>query len=390
MNTEAEVQGQATNLAPVFKEAGVDRVWLVVGYSGDNAPVFNHLAQITYFKNCLFWIGYRDSEPAAHVREQLLAKKGKYAFFVRGHDAESFFIKIAQGLDCFPPKVFKEPASYLADLKDTVLPFPLSGENGAISMTTEIEKLIALAQPGSTGSRSEPKSQGLLDVQARTALAAGKYGDVIRLYQTAAPEIAATLADSAAWAWVMQGNAFYGQARSKTGAEADRLLAEAGAKYAEAVKGKPDMHEAWYNWGIALADQAKTKTGPEADRLFAEASAKCEQALKLKPESHEAWSNWGAVFLFRAEAASGAEAERRLTEAESRLQKAEALKPGSGSYNLACVAALRGQEAECERWLRAAGERCLLPRRSHVLDDRDLRRYQDSPWFEDILELCPA
>ena len=53
------------------------------------------------------------------------------------------------------------------------------------------------------------------------------------------------------------------------------MFAEAGTKYAEAVRIKPDMHEAFYNWGIALADQAKFKGDtPEGDRLFAEAGTK--------------------------------------------------------------------------------------------------------------------
>jgi tetratricopeptide (TPR) repeat protein len=55
------------------------------------------------------------------------------------------------------------------------------------------------------------------------------------------------------------------------------------ASYDQAVKLKPDYHQAWYNRGIALDDLGR----------FEEAIASYDQAVKLKPDDHEAWNNRG-------------------------------------------------------------------------------------------------
>jgi tetratricopeptide (TPR) repeat protein len=58
---------------------------------------------------------------------------------------------------------------------------------------------------------------------------------------------------------------------------------EAIASYDQALKFKPDYHEAWYNRGIALRKLER----------FEEAIASYDQALKIKPDKHEAWYNRG-------------------------------------------------------------------------------------------------
>ncbi|AVH70043.1 tetratricopeptide repeat protein [Nostoc sp. 'Lobaria pulmonaria (5183) cyanobiont'] len=55
------------------------------------------------------------------------------------------------------------------------------------------------------------------------------------------------------------------------------------ASYDQALKIKPDKHEAWYNRGNALDDLGRTE----------EAIASYDQALKFKPDDHQAWYNRG-------------------------------------------------------------------------------------------------
>jgi len=55
------------------------------------------------------------------------------------------------------------------------------------------------------------------------------------------------------------------------------------ASYDQALKFKPDYHEAWYNRGIALDDLGR----------FEEVIASYDQALKFKPDYHLAWNNRG-------------------------------------------------------------------------------------------------
>ena len=103
------------------------------------------------------------------------------------------------------------------------------------------------------------------------------------------------------WLPVIWGNALADQAKFKGDTpEGDRLFAEAGTKYAEAVRIKPDMHEAFYNWGNALADQAKFKGDtPEGDRLFAEAATKYADAIKIKFDDYNIYFNQACLFALQ-------------------------------------------------------------------------------------------
>ena len=91
-----------------------------------------------------------------------------------------------------------------------------------------------------------------------------------------------------------------GQPRSGTEAantpDGDRLFEQAGQKYAEAVRIKPDKHEAFFNWGNALSDQAKLKGNtPDGDRLFEQAGQKYAEAVRIKPDNHEAHFNLACI-----------------------------------------------------------------------------------------------
>ncbi len=50
INTEEDFDRHTHLLEPVFEDAGRGRVWMVVGYSGENDPVFNHLARRAPFR----------------------------------------------------------------------------------------------------------------------------------------------------------------------------------------------------------------------------------------------------------------------------------------------------------------------------------------------------
>ena len=58
---------------------------------------------------------------------------------------------------------------------------------------------------------------------------------------------------------------------------------EAIASFEQALKFKPDKHEAWYNRGIALFNLGR----------WVEAIVSYDQALKIKPDDPQAWNNRG-------------------------------------------------------------------------------------------------
>src|SRR5207245_172581 len=49
MNTKEECKKHSKLLRPLFQDAGRGRMWIVAGYSGENDPVFDHLAAVEHF-----------------------------------------------------------------------------------------------------------------------------------------------------------------------------------------------------------------------------------------------------------------------------------------------------------------------------------------------------
>jgi Flp pilus assembly protein TadD len=147
---------------------------------------------------------------------------------------------------------------------------------------------------------------------------------------------------------------------------------------------KPDISEAWNNWGNALLEQAKKKEGAEADRLFEDSYAKYKKATDLKPNNHEAWNNWGSALLDQAEKKEGPEKKKLLQEAKEKCLKAEQIKKGEGSYNLACISAIDGNEDECKKWLKTGEDSGALDTRKHAMADEYLKTYREKDWFKAI------
>ncbi|WP_438357974.1 hypothetical protein [Bacillus wiedmannii] len=118
-NTEKEVESQSNNLKPIFEQLDQKSLWIIIGYSGENDPIFKLLAKKELFEHRLFWIGYEDNEPSEMLETQLLSED-KYAFFVKGFNSDDFFVKVSQKLGCFPPTFIQKPFTHLANTLDTL------------------------------------------------------------------------------------------------------------------------------------------------------------------------------------------------------------------------------------------------------------------------------
>ncbi len=441
VNTRPDGEKQAKHLAPVFEDAGHERMWIVAGYSGESDPVFTTLSKIPRFDYPLYWIGYRREDPPPHVKEKLLGPN-RHAFYVNSDGADEFFIEIAKQLGCFPPEFVGRPFSHLDTLLRSLTPFPLLGQDQAAEYDTRPRELIRAAirqyeeapDEGAKPADESVTSEGTADfsaetLEATTALMVGDYERVLALQPEHGRTMPAELADSISWAYVMQGNELKAQAGRQQGEKADQLFAQAEEKYAAALEIEPDKHEALNNWGSALAMQAerqqgekadqllaqaagklaaaleikpdahkvlnnwggllqlqaKRQQGEKADQLFAQAEEKYAAALEIKPDAHEALNNWGGVLLVQSACKTGVEAERLRKEAEKRLLEAEKIAAGSAAYNLACVAALRGNTHACREWLEAAIKHDSLPSRAHLESDSDLDSVHNEAWFQEIL-----
>ncbi len=341
MNTEEDMEKHSKLLGPVFEDAGSGRVWIVVGYSGENDPVFDHLARTPTFDNGLFWIGYGDQEPASHVRERLLTE-GKDAYFTKGFDADSFFVSLTQALKIFPPDVVARPFTYLQHALTHITPFTDPGQtfeddvmrtprDWILSAIDQFETPTSAWEIIIRGGRPQmeiEKRPALLTVAARYLLMQGHYEQVLAFRRDFDESPSAELADVLSMACVMQGNQLLDRAKATTGEGAGQIFAESLEMYEAALTIKPDRHEALHNWGNLLLDLAKTKVEMgEAEHLFTEAEGKYEAALAIKPDMPEILLNWGNLLLDRAKTRTGEESDQFFTAAEKKYEAVLAIKP---------------------------------------------------------------
>jgi len=337
LNTTEEMEKHAELIRPVFQKAGEGRMWIVVGYSGENDPLVTRLVESPH-EYGIYWVGYKDNEPAESVRKTLNFD-GENRSWLPGYDADRFFADLATRLGCFPPDLMGRPFSHLARTLEQLPPFELSSGAGDYDPLRKAKEQVGQAINKYEAQGETPTGTTASDASAM--LMAGQYDEIIELRPEYESGKAPNLQEPLAWAYVMQGYVLSEQAETKTGAEADRLLVQAVEKYAEALRIKPDTHEALYNWGNALLKQAARKTGAEAHRL------------------------------------------RRL--ASDKYSEVERIAPGYGAYGLACIAALAGQSEDCHHWLEQARQHGYLPSREHLESDTDMDPVRQLPWFTAFL-----
>jgi tetratricopeptide (TPR) repeat protein len=322
INTEDDFDRHSHLLGPVFEDAGRGRVWIVVGYSGENDPVFNHLAQVSRFDNGLYWVGYQNGDPPRHVHEQLLTP-AKDAFYVRGYDADSFFITLTQKLAIFPPRLLAQPFSHIKSAMEMLTPYGFPGQASEEDVTrTPRQWIEAAIERFEKGTLSEGAFAAALKL-----LLAGAYESVLEFRKEYDKNPSPELGDPLSWAYVMQGNALSERARTKPREEAERLLADAAEKYQAALAIKPNMAAALNNWGNALADLARMQKGEAGDSFFRKAAEKYQAALVTKPDMAEALFNWGNALLDQGGTATGDQADRLFSEAAEKYQAALAIRP---------------------------------------------------------------
>jgi Tfp pilus assembly protein PilF len=205
-----------------------------------------------------------------------------------------------------------------------VIDYPTTKDTDINVLSTTRERLEELqrveqAQRGTRDDLTKLLLEGRLDAAVegfRSQEQAGHADDEIR-------EIAAA-------ALFTQGQHAVGLARqSADPSEIERLLRMAEMKYAQALRAKPNMHEAVNDWGNTLAERARRASKlEERAPLFQAAEAKYEGALRIKPDYHDALTNWGNVLLERAQQTSDPkEATCLFQAAEAKYEAALRVKP---------------------------------------------------------------
>ena len=178
------------------------------------------------------------------------------------------------------------------------------------------------------------------------------------------------------------GTALSDLAKTKSGNEAEKLYHEAFEKYQWAIEYKPDFYDAYNNWGTALSGLAEIKTRSDAERLYNEAFKKYQKAIDYKSDYYQAYNNWGTALSDLAKTKSGSEAEELYDKAFENFQ--QAIKYGGGSYNLACLYALRNRKEEALKYLDHALSRGKVSVKL-VEEDNDWDAFREDPDFKPLL-----
>src|SRR5688572_25814041 len=352
LNTAAEVQKLSRRLKPVFSDSIQGRVCIVVGYSGENDPVFDQLTRIGHYDNGLYWVCYREKAPQPHVQKRLL-KNGKDSFYVQGYDADDFFVSLAQELNCFPPDFVQTPFTHLENLLEVVLPYSLPGRDSGLDAIPK--KLLRDAI-------ERIEKPAALALRASNLLLAGEFEAVIAMGANLEETLPDEVAELIAWGYVSAGNKLAAEARTKKGEDADALWTLAGEKYETALRIDPKKHAALSNWGTALSTQALAKSGDEADGLWALAAKKYAAALEIKPDKFEALYNWAASLAYQAQTKNGGDADQFWTLAVEKYEAALSVKPHSDEvlydWGVALMIQARSKSGdEADRLLAQAGEK---------------------------------
>jgi hypothetical protein len=235
-----------------------------------------------------------------------------------------------------------------------------------------------------------------LDEQAKLKASAGDREGARRLWALATEKHAEATAlapymDAAFSNW---GIVYSEMAKDSLAAEdqvhADVFWNLAIEKYSAALAINPKSHVAYSNWGNLLHEQAIAKAAindhEEADRIWASATEKYGEAIAYDADMYEAYNNLGCCLIAWGNQKTEEERERLFARAEEVLSKANRLRPGSASYNLACIAGVRGDAETAAKRLRDAKDKDIgWPECSQILADRDFDRVRGSVVFKQAL-----
>jgi len=176
------------------------------------------------------------------------------------------------------------------------------------------------------------------------------------------------------------------QARKSEGSTADQLFKSAYAGYAEVLLDDPIRADALYNWGFALLHQGKTKEGELAASIFQDAINKFAFCLLINPDYLGAAINGGVAYMDLARLLGVAPTDVLYESAKQHFETANRIQAGTASYNLACIAALRGDFNACLKALENSKSRGSLPEINDILNDPDLNNVKEQDWFIAFIE----
>lgn len=181
------------------------------------------------------------------------------------------------------------------------------------------------------------------------------------------------------------------QARKSEPGKAEQLYKSAYQGFASVIAGNLMFSEALYHWGFALLHEARAmQSVDEAIEIYEDAISKFSFCLLTNPQYLGAAIDGGVAFMELARISPSDGRAGLYGLAEDFFEKAGRIQKGSAAYNLACIYALRGDEAACQAALEQAKEFGSLPDVEAVLEDVDMDNVKQAQWFTEFVEAVKA
>lgn len=384
LNTQEEVNKHYEKLKDVFDESLTKRTLIVIGYSGTNDPVFRHLAEVKKFENQLFWIGYEENDPEKHIEQEILLRE-KYASFLKGYNADSFFIELKNELTVDDVMVFSKPFTFLDNVINNISDFRIDDQD--VTPTKETKKWISFAKrifedreeielvKKDIDRTINDDELVKLSREAWINNSFDKFEEISFRIKSDSPLECKKYLSFLLNNW---GCEFLHQAKGSS--EKEKLLNEAKEKFNKSIILFDNNDFSMYNLGITLSNLAELKSD---ETLYRESFEKFSKAVELNPKNDSVFYNWGMALSDLAKLKSD---ENILRLSIPKFISAENLKEGSASYNLACVNCLINEIDEAYKWLLKSLEFKTAPSIKHIIDDADLDLIKKDDKFKQLIE----
>jgi tetratricopeptide (TPR) repeat protein len=336
LNTVKEVEKHYNKLKPVFDDSFVKRTIIVVGYSGLNDPVLKHLDRIRQFNNDLYWVGFLDHEPADHIRH-MFENERKRAFYLKGYDADTFFIELARKLGSENPRIISRPFSYLEELTEHIAMFRF--RNTSFDPVKEVKKWIIEAREHyEDGHQSNLKQNTRLYKEGLIKFAREAYMNSSRQeYEKLSSLVGADSPDEAKNYYAMYltdwGINIRVEADDAEWAKKETLIMEAIDKFRQAALVYPKGFFSWNEWGAALKSIGELKPRIDSEKYYRDAIEKFKKAIELNSDEDAPWNNCAITLITLSRLKPETEAVSLIREAIEMYKHALRINPDEISYN---------------------------------------------------------
>lgn len=331
LNSTSDFDIAKGSIGKTLQKVIINRPLIIVGYSGNNDPVFEQLSEIDSYSDGLYWVTYKDNEPIENVKVKLLDMHTKGAMCIRGFDADQFFRNLRNKLNKDLPDILNKPFTHLKGLIENISEIKLDDDKPWEALVQVKESIdIAISKFERISGKFKLAEKDLLKL-LNDILINNNFQELERLDTESFEKILETnmpeLIKAASSVFNNWGVNLGDVSKSKTGEEQEELYKSAFKKFEKAIIVQADMYEPYFNWGIYLGNYAETKTGVERDNLYKLTFEKFDKAVAIRPDKYRAFSLWGIYLGDYAKTKFGEEQEKYYKSAFEKFEKAISLKP---------------------------------------------------------------